>query len=110
MVPSKAKADARCLPGREGDRLGHLTVPALLHTPERHATKNAVQIAGLNVLLIINAPTAALAGLPAGQEGERYHFGRSTWAAHFLDVSILDVGDGVFPVQATTATPPGRDD
>jgi len=77
-----------------------VTVPAYFDDGQRQATKDAGKIAGLNVLRILNEPTAAsLAyGLDKGSEGKIavFDLGGGTF-----DVSILDIGDGVFEVKAT---------
>jgi len=77
-----------------------ITVPAYFDDSQRQATKDAGKIAGLDVLRIINEPTAAsLAyGLDKGSEGKIavFDLGGGTF-----DVSILDIGDGVFEVKAT---------
>src|SRR5207302_3877614 len=77
-----------------------ITVPAYLNDAQRQATKDAGQIAGLNVLRIINEPTAA--ALAYGLEKEEgktiavYDLGGGTF-----DISILEIGDGVFEVKST---------
>lgn len=77
-----------------------ITVPAYFNDSQRQATKDAGQIAGLNVKRIINEPTAsALAyGLEKKKEGHIavYDFGGGTF-----DITILDIGEGVFEVKAT---------
>ncbi|MGH7867946.1 MAG: molecular chaperone DnaK, partial [Candidatus Dormibacteraceae bacterium] len=87
-----------------------ITVPAYFNDSQRQATKNAGQIAGLNVLRIINEPTAA--SLAYGLERKQnetvlvFDLGGGTF-----DVSILDVGDGIFHVKATNGdTHLGGDD
>ena len=87
-----------------------ITVPAYFNDSQRTATKEAGQIAGLNVLRIINEPTAA--SLAYGLEKEHDHtilvfdLGGGTF-----DVSVLDIGDGVFEVKATSGdTKLGGDD
>ncbi|BDB96182.1 molecular chaperone DnaK [Candidatus Hydrogenosomobacter endosymbioticus] len=77
-----------------------ITVPAYFNDSQRQATKDAGRIAGLNVLRIINEPTAAAIayGLDKGQSGyiAVYDLGGGTF-----DVSILELGDGVFEVKST---------
>jgi molecular chaperone DnaK len=78
-----------------------ITVPAYFDDSQRQATKDAGKIAGLNVLRIINEPTAAALAYGIGQEsGKRiavFDLGGGTF-----DVSILEFGDGVFEVRATS--------
>jgi molecular chaperone DnaK len=87
-----------------------ITVPAYFNDAQRQATKEAGQIAGLNVLRIINEPTAA--SLAYGLEKEKdetilvFDLGGGTF-----DVSVLEIGDGVFEVKATSGdTQLGGDD
>jgi molecular chaperone DnaK len=87
-----------------------ITVPAYFNDPQRQATKDAGKIAGLNVLRIINEPTAA--ALAYGLDKKKnetimvFDLGGGTF-----DVSILDVGDGVFEVRSTSGdTHLGGDD
>ena len=82
-----------------------ITVPAYFDDAQRTATKEAGQIAGLEVLRIINEPTAAALayGLDKGAEDETvlvFDLGGGTF-----DVSVLEIGDGVFEVKSPTATP-----
>jgi molecular chaperone DnaK len=109
MTLQKLKADAEAYLGEKvTDAV--ITVPAYFNDSQRQATKNAGQIAGFNVLRIINEPTAA--SLAYGLEKKEnetilvFDLGGGTF-----DVSILDVGDGVFEVKATNGdTHLGGDD
>jgi hypothetical protein len=80
-----------------------ITVPAYFNDSQRQATKDAGRIAGLEVLRIINEPTAAALayGLDKSKAGRIavYDLGGGTF-----DISILELGDGVFEVKATNAT------
>ncbi len=87
-----------------------ITVPAYVNDAQRQATKEAGQIAGLNVLRIINEPTAASLAYGLDKEHDQtilvFDLGGGTF-----DVSILDIGDGVFEVKATSGdTHLGGDD
>src|SRR5438105_2508953 len=109
MTLQKLKADAEAYLG-EKVTAAVITTPADFNDSQRQATKNAGQIAGLNVLRIINEPTAAsLAYGLDKKENETilvFDLGGGTF-----DVSILDVGDGVFEVKATNGdTHLGGDD
>ncbi|HEV3125448.1 MAG TPA: molecular chaperone DnaK [Candidatus Dormibacteraeota bacterium] len=109
MVLQKLKADAEAYLGEKvTDAV--ITVPAYFNDAQRQATKNAGQIAGLNVLRIINEPTAAsLAYGLEKKENEKilvFDLGGGTF-----DVSVLEVGEGVFEVKATNGdTHLGGDD
>src|SRR3954465_10344425 len=78
-----------------------ITVPAYFNDAQRQATKDAGQIAGLNVLRIINEPTAAALAYGLEKKGSEtvmvYDLGGGTF-----DVSLLDIGDGVVEVRATS--------
>jgi len=99
MVLSKAKADAEAYLGETVDR-AVITVPAYFDDSQRQATKQAGEIAGLKVERIINEPTAA--SLAYGLDSQKneaiavYDLGGGTF-----DISILEIGDGVFEVKST---------
>jgi len=99
MILQKLKEDAESYLG-EKVTLAVITVPAYFNDAQRQATKDAGKIAGLEVLRIINEPTAAsLAyGLDKKQSGTIvvYDLGGGTF-----DVSVLEIGDGVFEVKST---------
>jgi molecular chaperone DnaK len=109
MILQKLKADAESYLG-EAISKAVITVPAYFNDAQRQATKDAGKIAGLEVLRIINEPTAA--SLAYGLEQKKtetilvWDLGGGTF-----DVSILEVGDGVFEVKATNGdTHLGGDD
>ena len=111
MVLSKLKADAEAYLGQKVTQ-AVITVPAYFSDSQRQATKDAGKIAGLEVLRIINEPTAAsLAyGLDKGENKNQkiliYDLGGGTF-----DVSTLEIGDGVFEVLSTNGdTKLGGDD
>src|SRR3989440_3404063 len=109
MILQKLKGDAEAYLGEKvTDAV--ITVPAYFNDSQRQATKNAGQIAGLNVLRIINEPTAASLAYGLDKKTNEtilvFDLGGGTF-----DVSILDVGDGVFEVKATNGdTHLGGDD
>jgi molecular chaperone DnaK len=111
MILGKLKADAESYLGEKVTQ-AVITVPAYFNDSQRQATKDAGRIAGLEVLRIINEPTAAsLAyGLDKGENKNQkilvYDLGGGTF-----DVSILEIGDGVFEVLSTNGdTHLGGDD
>ncbi len=99
MILQKMKADAEAYLGGPVDQ-AVITVPAYFNDAQRNATKDAGRIAGLEVLRIINEPTAS--SLAYGEDKKAneviavYDLGGGTF-----DISILEVGDGVFEVRST---------
>src|SRR5438045_4965346 len=78
-----------------------ITVPAYFDDAQRTATKEAGQIAGLEVLRIINEPTAAALAYGLDKEGADQTILVFDLGGGTFDVSILEIGDGVFEVKAT---------
>ena len=109
MILSKLKADAET---RLGEKITQavITVPAYFNDYQRQATKDAGKIAGLEVLRIINEPTAASLAYGLDKKKDEkiavYDLGGGTF-----DISVLEIGDGVFEVKATNGdTHLGGDD
>jgi molecular chaperone DnaK len=99
MILQKLKADAEAYLGEKvTDAV--ITVPAYFNNAQREATKDAGKIAGLNVLRIINEPTAASLAYGLEKEADQtilvFDLGGGTF-----DVSVLELGEGVFEVKAT---------
>ena len=108
-VLQKIKADAEAYLGETVTK-AVITVPAYFNDSQRKATKDAGEVAGLDVLRIINEPTAAALAYGLDKKNDQkiavYDFGGGTF-----DVSILEIGDGVFEVLATNGdTHLGGDD
>jgi molecular chaperone DnaK len=99
MILQKLKADAEAFLG-ETITDAVVTVPAYFNNAQREATKDAGKIAGLNVLRIINEPTAASLAYGLDKEADQtilvFDLGGGTF-----DVSVLELGEGVFEVKAT---------
>ncbi|MBE0545967.1 MAG: molecular chaperone DnaK [Verrucomicrobia bacterium] len=109
MILAKLKTDAEM---RLGEKITQavITVPAYFNDSQRQATKDAGKIAGLEVLRIINEPTAASLAYGLDKKKEEkiavYDLGGGTF-----DISVLEIGDGVFEVKATNGdTHLGGDD
>src|SRR6476659_3388785 len=98
MILAKLKADAEM---RLGEKITQavITVPAYFNDSQRQATKDAGRIAGLEVLRIINEPTAASLAYGLDKKKDEkiavYDLGGGTF-----DISVLEIGDGVFEVKA----------
>ena len=109
MILQKLKTDAEAYLGEKITQ-AVITVPAYFNDTQRQATKDAGKIAGLEVLRIINEPTAAALAYGLDKKTDEtvavYDLGGGTF-----DISILDIGDGVFEVKATNGdTHLGGDD
>jgi len=100
MILQKLKADAESYLGQKITK-AVITVPAYFEDAQRQATKDAGKIAGLEVLRIVNEPTAAALAYGLDKKNEHlimvFDFGGGTF-----DVSILELGDGVFEVKSTS--------
>ena len=99
IILGKLKTDAEAYLGEEVTQ-AVITVPAYFNDSQRQATKDAGEIAGLEVLRIVNEPTAAALAYGLEKKNEEtiavYDLGGGTY-----DVSILEIGDGVFEVKST---------
>ena len=103
MILQKLKADAEAYLGDKVDD-AVITVPAYFNDSQRNATKDAGAIAGLNVLRIINEPTASSLAYGMDKKQDQtiavYDLGGGTF-----DISILDIGEGTFQVKSTNGDP-----
>jgi len=109
MILQKLKVDAEAYLGQKVDE-AVITVPAYFNDSQRNATKDAGAIAGLNVLRIINEPTASSLAYGMDKKQDQtiavYDLGGGTF-----DISILDIGEGTFQVKSTNGdTHLGGDD
>ena len=99
MILQKLKSDAEAYLGETVDS-AVITVPAYFNDDQRQATKDAGKIAGLDVKRIINEPTAASLAYGLDKESDQtilvFDLGGGTF-----DVSVLEIGDGVFEVKST---------
>jgi molecular chaperone DnaK len=100
MILQKLKADAESFLG-ESVTDAVITVPAYFNNAQREATKDAGKIAGLNVLRIINEPTAAALAYGLDKEGADQTILVFDLGGGTFDVSVLELGEGVFEVKAT---------
>ncbi|MBA2763754.1 MAG: molecular chaperone DnaK [Thermoleophilaceae bacterium] len=100
MILQKLKADAEAYLGEAVDSVV-ITVPAYFNDDQRQATKDAGKIAGLEVKRIINEPTAAALAYGLDKEGADQTILVFDLGGGTFDVSVLEIGDGVFEVKAT---------
>jgi molecular chaperone DnaK len=101
MILQKLKADAEAKLGDEVDS-AVITVPAYFNDDQRQATKDAGKVAGLEVKRIINEPTAAALAYGLDKEATDQKILVFDLGGGTFDVSILEIGDGVFEVKATS--------
>jgi molecular chaperone DnaK len=88
-----------------------ITVPAYFNDAQRQATKEAGEIAGLNVRRIVNEPTAAALAYGLDKKGKDHHIAVFDLGGGTFDISVLELGDGVFEVKSTNGdTHLGGDD
>ena len=100
MVLQKMKKDAEAYLGQPVKN-AVITVPAYFNDTQRQATKNAGEIAGLNVLRIINEPTAASLSYGLDKQDQNHTILVFDFGGGTFDVSVLELGDGVFEVKST---------
>ena len=110
MILTKLKKDAESYLGEEVEQ-AVITVPAYFNDSQRQATKNAGTIAGLEVLRIINEPTAAALAYGLDKQDDTLTVIVFDLGGGTFDVSVLEIGDGVFEVKSTAGdTKLGGDD
>ncbi len=110
MILQKMKKTAEDYLGQEVNE-AVITVPAYFNDSQRQATKEAGEIAGLNVRRIVNEPTAAALAYGLDKGGKEHKIAVFDLGGGTFDISILDLGDGVFEVKSTNGdTHLGGDD
>lgn len=110
MILQKMKKIAEDYLGQEVNE-AVVTVPAYFNDAQRQATKEAGEIAGLNVRRIVNEPTAAALAYGLDKGGKDHHIAVFDLGGGTFDISILELGDGVFEVKSTNGdTHLGGDD
>src|ERR1043165_1894402 len=110
MVLQKMKKTAEDYLGSEVNE-AVITVPAYFNDAQRQATKEAGEIAGLNVRRIVNEPTAAALAYGLDKGGKDHHIAVFDLGGGTFDISVLELGDGVFEVKSTNGdTHLGGDD
>jgi molecular chaperone DnaK len=101
MVLQKLKKDAEAYIGQPVKN-AVITVPAYFNDAQRQATKNAGEIAGLNVLRIINEPTAAALAYGLDKQEQEHTILVFDFGGGTFDVSVLELGEGIFEVKSTS--------
>ncbi len=101
MILQKLKKDAEAYLGQPVKN-AVITVPAYFNDAQRQATKNAGEIAGLNVLRIINEPTAASLSYGLDKQDTEHTILVFDFGGGTFDVSVLELGDGIFEVKSTS--------
>src|SRR5690349_2837425 len=110
MILQKMKKTAEDYLGQEVNE-AVITVPAYFNDAQRQATKEAGEIAGLNVRRIVNEPTAAALAYGLDKGGKDHHIAVFDLGGGTFDISVLELGDGVFEVKSTNGdTHLGGDD
>src|SRR6476659_6980552 len=110
MILQKMKKTAEDYLGQEVTE-AVITVPAYFNDAQRQATKEAGEIAGLNVRRIVNEPTAAALAYGLDKGGRDHHIAVFDLGGGTFDISVLELGDGVFEVKSTNGdTHLGGDD